>query len=102
MVRRLWLDFGINPSVKLPAETKLGNWISAGTITISFGGDNTRLGGGSFSQDQVFNNGSCVTYHATATLPANSSKNVPRTSASFFSWRNRCFCGGCLSVRQER
>ena len=57
------VDFGINTSVRLPAETKLGNWISAGTITISFGGDNTPLGGENTSAlfTNIFLPGSTVT-----------------------------------------
>ncbi len=42
-----YIDFGINPSVRLPAESKMGNWVPAGAVTVGTGsndwagGDNT-------------------------------------------------------------
>ena len=39
-----YVDFGINPSVKIPESSKLGNWVPAGTITVGFG-ENVWAGG---------------------------------------------------------
>jgi leucyl aminopeptidase (aminopeptidase T) len=39
-----YFDIGINPNIKLPAESKAGNWVQAGTVTIGTGG-NTWAGG---------------------------------------------------------
>ena len=39
-----FVDLGINPSVKLPAASKLGTWVPAGTITVGLG-NNTWAGG---------------------------------------------------------
>ncbi|BCT92510.1 hypothetical protein LYSHEL_15340 [Lysobacter helvus] len=39
-----YVDFGINPNVKLPANATVGNWVPAGTITVGTGG-NTWAGG---------------------------------------------------------
>jgi leucyl aminopeptidase (aminopeptidase T) len=42
-----FIDFGINPNVKLPADSKMGSWVPAGTVTVGAGnnswagGDNT-------------------------------------------------------------
>ena len=42
-----WVDFGINPNIKMPADSKVGNWVPAGSVTVGtggnagFGGDNT-------------------------------------------------------------
>ncbi len=46
-----FVDIGINPDFKLPAESKLGNWISAGVVTVGSGnnawanGENNAAGG---------------------------------------------------------
>jgi aminopeptidase len=39
-----YIDFGINPNIKLPANASVGNWVPAGTITVGTGG-NTWAGG---------------------------------------------------------
>ena len=39
-----YIDFGINPRVKMPEATKYGNWVPAGSITVGIGG-NTWAGG---------------------------------------------------------
>lgn len=39
-----YVDFGINPNVKLGADSKLGNWVPAGTVTVGTG-TNTWAGG---------------------------------------------------------
>ena len=39
-----FVDLGINPNVKLPAESAVGTWVPAGTITVGTGG-NTWAGG---------------------------------------------------------
>ena len=39
-----FVDLGINPSIKLPANATMGNWVPAGTITVGTGG-NTWAGG---------------------------------------------------------
>ena len=39
-----FLDLGINPNVKLPAGSAVGNWVPAGTISVGTGG-NTWAGG---------------------------------------------------------
>jgi leucyl aminopeptidase (aminopeptidase T) len=39
-----FVDFGINPNVKLPASSTVGNWVPAGTVTVGIGG-NTWAGG---------------------------------------------------------
>ena len=39
-----YVDFGINPNVKLPANASVGNWVPAGTVTVGTGG-NTWAGG---------------------------------------------------------
>ena len=39
-----FVDLGINPNVKLPAESSVGTWVPAGTITVGTGG-NTWAGG---------------------------------------------------------
>jgi leucyl aminopeptidase (aminopeptidase T) len=39
-----YVDFGINPSYTLPATNKLGNWVSAGMISVGTG-NNTWAGG---------------------------------------------------------
>ena len=39
-----FVDLGINPNVKLPASSKLGNWVPAGSITVGIG-NNTWAGG---------------------------------------------------------
>lgn len=42
-----YIDFGINSSVRLPAESRMGNWVPAGSVTVGTGrndwagGDNT-------------------------------------------------------------
>jgi leucyl aminopeptidase (aminopeptidase T) len=42
-----FVDFGINPNIKLPANSAVGNWVPAGTVTVGTGvntwagGDNT-------------------------------------------------------------
>jgi leucyl aminopeptidase (aminopeptidase T) len=42
-----FIDLGINPNIKLPANSQVGNWVPAGTITVGTGvntwagGDNT-------------------------------------------------------------
>lgn len=42
-----YIDFGINSSVRLPAESRMGNWVPAGAVTVGTGsndwagGDNT-------------------------------------------------------------
>ena len=38
------VDFGINPSVKLPANSKVATWVPAGTVTVGVG-NNTWAGG---------------------------------------------------------
>jgi leucyl aminopeptidase (aminopeptidase T) len=46
-------DLGINPSIQLPAEAKVGNWVPAGMVTLGVGND-TWAGGDNnvpFSQD---------------------------------------------------
>ena len=39
-----FVDLGINPNVTLPATSKVGNWVPAGTVTVGTGG-NTWAGG---------------------------------------------------------
>ena len=39
-----YVDLGINPNVKLSADSKVGNWVPAGTVTVGTGG-NTWAGG---------------------------------------------------------
>lgn len=39
-----YLDLGINPNIKLPAGSKVGNWVPAGAVTVGLGG-NTWAGG---------------------------------------------------------
>src|SRR5947209_2249330 len=39
-----FVDLGINPNVKLPASSKLGNWVPAGSITVGVG--NNQWAGG--------------------------------------------------------
>lgn len=39
-----FVDFGVNPDVKLPADSRVGAWIPAGTVTVGTGG-NTWAGG---------------------------------------------------------
>lgn len=39
-----FVDFGINPNIKFPAEAAMGNWVPAGTVTVGVG-DNTWAGG---------------------------------------------------------
>ena len=39
-----WINFGINPNVKIPKKSKLLNWVPAGMISCGIGG-NTALGG---------------------------------------------------------
>ncbi len=39
-----FVDFGINPSFRVPAASKLGNWIQAGMVTVGTG-NNTWAGG---------------------------------------------------------
>jgi aminopeptidase len=39
-----FVDLGINPNIKLPAEATVGNWVPAGTISVGTGG-NTWAGG---------------------------------------------------------
>ena len=39
-----FFDLGINPNVALPAESRVGNWVPAGTVTVGTG-NNTRAGG---------------------------------------------------------
>ncbi|RNF82049.1 aminopeptidase [Montanilutibacter psychrotolerans] len=39
-----YVDFGINPNVKLPATSQVGNWVPAGTVTVGTG-SNTWAGG---------------------------------------------------------
>jgi len=34
-----YIDLGINPSVKLPASSKIGNWVPAGTVSVGTGGN---------------------------------------------------------------
>jgi aminopeptidase len=38
------VDFGINPSIKLPADALVGTWVPAGTVTVGVG-NNTWAGG---------------------------------------------------------
>lgn len=39
-----FLDFGINPKVRLPADSRLGTWVPAGSVTVG-AGNNTWAGG---------------------------------------------------------
>lgn len=39
-----YLDLGINPNIKLAADSKVGTWVPAGAVTVGFGG-NTWAGG---------------------------------------------------------
>ncbi|OHE83096.1 MAG: hypothetical protein A2579_06545 [Lysobacterales bacterium RIFOXYD1_FULL_69_11] len=39
-----FFDLGINPNVALPAESRVGNWVPAGTVTVGTG-NNTWAGG---------------------------------------------------------
>jgi leucyl aminopeptidase (aminopeptidase T) len=39
-----FVDLGINPNIKLPPASRLGNWVPAGTITVGIG-NNTWAGG---------------------------------------------------------
>ena len=39
-----YVDLGINPNVTLPADSKVGNWVPAGTVTVGTG-TNTWAGG---------------------------------------------------------
>ena len=39
-----FVDIGVNPNVKLPAESQVGAWVPAGTVTVGSGG-NTWAGG---------------------------------------------------------
>lgn len=39
-----FVDFGINPNIKLPAKSTIGNWVPAGTVTVGTG-VNTWAGG---------------------------------------------------------
>lgn len=39
-----FVDFGINPNVKLPASSQVGNWVPAGAVTVGIAG-NTWAGG---------------------------------------------------------
>lgn len=57
-----FIDFGINPNVRLPAASRLGNWVTAGTVTVGIG-DNTWAGGDNSVPYgyQVFLPGSTVT-----------------------------------------
>lgn len=34
-----YVDLGINPNVRLPASSKVGNWVPAGTVTVGTGGN---------------------------------------------------------------
>jgi len=34
-----FVDFGINPNVKLPANSPIATWVPAGTVTLGFGGN---------------------------------------------------------------
>lgn len=57
-----YVDFGINPNVKLAADNKVGTWVAAGMVSVGFGA-NTWAGGdnaGSFGR-AVFLPGSTVT-----------------------------------------
>ncbi|MCF7222257.1 aminopeptidase [Marilutibacter chinensis] len=39
-----FVDLGINPNVRLPAESRVGNWVPAGTVSLG-SGNNTWAGG---------------------------------------------------------
>ena len=57
-----FVDFGINPNVKLPADSKIGNWVPAGTVTVGTGGNLWAGGDNSVTYGQVvFLPGSTVT-----------------------------------------
>jgi leucyl aminopeptidase (aminopeptidase T)/predicted small secreted protein len=32
-----YIDFGINPKITLPADSRMGNWVQAGTVTVGTG-----------------------------------------------------------------
>jgi aminopeptidase len=57
-----FVDLGINPNVKLPTSSKLGNWVPAGSITVGIG-NNEWAGGDDKSPYEyvVFLPGSTVT-----------------------------------------
>ena len=57
-----FVDLGINPNVKLPASSKLGNWVPAGSITVGVG-NNQWAGGDDKSPYEyvIFLPGSTVT-----------------------------------------
>ncbi len=52
-----FVDFGINPNIKFPANATVGNWVPAGTITVGTG-NNTWAGGDN-----------TVSYGQTVSLP---------------------------------
>lgn len=57
-----FVDFGINPNVKLPATSMVGNWVPAGTVTVGVGGNTWAGGDNSVPFDlTIFLPGSTVT-----------------------------------------
>lgn len=57
-----FVDFGINPNVKLPATSTVGNWVPAGTVTVGVGGNTWAGGDNSVPFDlTIFLPGSTVT-----------------------------------------
>ena len=56
------IDFGINPNVIAPPNSRMATWIGAGTISVGFGG-NTWAGGENNIPFDIFchlNNGTCT------------------------------------------
>jgi leucyl aminopeptidase (aminopeptidase T) len=48
-----FVDLGINPNITLPAESKVGNWVPAGTITVGTGGNTWAGGDNTVSYGQI-------------------------------------------------
>ena len=62
-----YVDLGINPSVRLPAASKVGNWVPAGTVTVGTGGNIWAGGNNSVPYGvTVFLPGSTVTLDGNA------------------------------------
>jgi len=56
-----FVDFGINPNVTLPAAAKVGNWVSAGSVSVGIGGNAWAGGSNTVSYSEtVFLPGSTV------------------------------------------
>lgn len=48
-----FFDLGINPNVTLPAEAKVGNWVTAGSVSVGIGGNNWAGGANTIPYSEV-------------------------------------------------